>query len=452
MTKGSDKPWWKKTPKEVLDFLDKNKGGKVEATYDSSVGQWKYIFQKKGEFKMGSYDVKCIECEKQGATLNSIHCYECVHCTSHCKECLCCCNTSGHCKVCTWHIDGADCDPYKCSCCCNYHCISCGHDSQEICKENSQDKCTCCGCYVTKKLKTKQANKTNNEWLKILSGYHSNKINPKHLGPKDILKDIGLFYILMAHDDKKLYDDHKTLLAQRLLTYLMVSCAGEARHTLTKTHGDITTLGEMAQTILVASNINGDLSNRQYMWSAIYDLSKVSGEGVIMEALEELFNLEWVTSSYGGPKWAKIAQLAKNYCKGEYTEAIFIDGIMNVVHNGGWAFNKYYKSSAGGSYYNDGITMMQLLDYKKEANLKSIYALLVPMGVTQNNHTNTVLYKKAMEIGVVDETGQLTAKYGVNFDKAKVKTKPYYPMQSKVEVPSVAYIQYLKQQEALIVA
>jgi len=318
-------------------------------------------------------------------------------------------------------------------------------------------KCSCCGCYTDKKLNVKKANNVNDVWLKVLVGNHSNKIDPKHLGPKDILKDIGKFYILFGHGDKSMIDAHKKMLAKYLLNYLMVSCAGEARHTLSKTHGDITKLSQMSQTLLVAKDKNADLLNRQYMWSAIYDLSEVSGCEVIMESLEELFNLDWITGSYGGKKWAKIAELAKNYCKGDYTESIFIDGIMNVVHNGGWAFNKYYKAQSGGNYYNPGISMMKLLDFKKEATLKSIYSLLVPLGIPKDG--NESLWKKALEYGVIDETGELTSEYGVVFEKEGKKKKSgiysdYYTTTKKVSIPSAAYIQYVKQhtKEVTVVA
>ena len=184
-----------------------------------------------------------------------------------------------------------------------------------------------------------------------------------------------------------------------MLNYLTISCAGEARHTPSKTHGDITTMSEMTQTMIAAMNINTNLGNRQYMWSAAYDLAQVSGYLPILEALEEMFNLEWITGSYGGKRWAKIAELAKNYANEEYTEAIFIDGIMNIVHNGGWAFNKYYKNNTGGNYNNPGVTMEKLLDYKKEYNKTSIYALLVPLSIPITD--NESLWNKAKELVVI---------------------------------------------------
>ena len=401
-------------------------------------------------------DVKCSECVKQGyspdATTNA-HCLECVHCENHCaslyEDCLCCC-VEGHCDSCLWHSSDEECDPFECSCCCNDHCIACGHENPEIC-EDEGNKCSCCGCWADQKPDTKKANNIDSGWLAILKGDHTSKINPKHLGPKDILKDIGLFYILLAHGDKKMLDTHKKLLAQRMLNYLLVSCAGEARHVLSKTNADITKLSQMSQTILSAQNVNTNLGNRQYMWSAMYDLAQVSGYGVIMASLEEMFNLHWLTNSYGGKKWAKIAQLANNYCDGEYTESIFIDGIMNVVHNGGWAFNKYYKAQSGGNYYNPGITMMKLLDYKKEATLKSIYALLVPLSIPKEG--NESLWKKALEYEVVDETGELTSKYGLPFKKDSTqKTFGGYIPPVQVKVPSLAYIEYVKQHTKEVVS
>ena len=266
------------------------------------------------------------------------------------------------------------------------------------------------------------------------------------MGPKEILKDIGKFYILIAHGDKKLLDAHKKMLAKHMLNYLLISCAGVARHTPSKSHGDITKMSEMAQTMLRAMSINTNLLNRQYMWSAAYDLAQVSGYLPILEALEEMFNLDWVTGSYGGKKWAKIAELAKNYANEEYTEAIFIDGIMNIVHNGGWAFNKYSKNGTGGGYYSPGITMQKLLDYKKEANKTSIYALLVPLSIPVEG--NESLWKVAKEQGVINEQNELTAKYGPQFKtkQEKYSSSPYLDSVNKVMVPSAAYIEYVKQQ------
>ena len=48
----------------------------------------------------------------------------------------------------------------------------------------------------------------------------------------------------------------------------------------------------------------------------------------------------WRQSSYGGAKWAKIAQAVLSFLKGECDHTVFADHAFDLQHNSGTAFNK----------------------------------------------------------------------------------------------------------------
>ena len=133
---------------------------------------------------------------------------------------------------------------------------------------------------------------------------------------------------------EKLYDDaveyfatlsHDMALCFR--DYLVMICLGEARHA-----------GRIAEWRW--ENIpDGESRNESYKFATKFDPAKT------LPKLVELFSSDtndWHGPGYGGGSWAKIARAAMNY--GEWPDAVFVDNVIDIAHNGGIAFDKYQVS------------------------------------------------------------------------------------------------------------
>ena len=133
---------------------------------------------------------------------------------------------------------------------------------------------------------------------------------------------------------EKLYDDaveyfatlsHDMALCFR--DYLVMICLGEARHA-----------GRIAEWRW--ENIpDGESRSESYKFAVEFDPIKA------LPKLEELFSSDtndWRGPGYGVSSWAKIARAAMNY--GERPDAVFVDNVIDIAHNGGIAFDKYQVS------------------------------------------------------------------------------------------------------------
>src|SRR3990167_6029127 len=128
---------------------------------------------------------------------------------------------------------------------------------------------------------------------------------------------------------EKLYDDaveyfatlsHDMALCFR--DYLVMICLGEARHA-----------GRIAEWRW--ENIpDGESRNESYKFAVKFDPIKT------LPKLVELFSSDtndWWGPGYGGGSWAKIVRAAMNY--GEWPDAVFVDNVIYIAHNGGVAFD-----------------------------------------------------------------------------------------------------------------
>jgi hypothetical protein len=211
------------------------------------------------------------------------------------------------------------------------------------------------------------------------------------LGSKAILPELGKFYLLLALEDEDMLKKHSEQLAEKMLNYLVVSCAGEARHLFSYCSGTATSLNPTAQGFIKGmkeSNENGGYSaSRDNMWRTGYSLAKKFGYDEILKALEQIFGeLNWKSDGYGGDAWAKIARHAHMYASKDINAIIFIDGIMAIAHNGGWAYNKYYSGSIG------AYTFDTFLDFKRKASEKTIWKLLEGLKIEEWSDVGKALW------------------------------------------------------------
>jgi len=109
--------------------------------------------------------------------------------------------------------------------------------------------------------------------------------------------------------------------------YLVMICLGEARHA-----------GMIAE--WKWANVPDDKSRGEsYKFATKFDPIKT------LPKLEELFSGDtnnWRGPGYGGNSWAKIVRAAMNY--GDWPDAVFVDNVIDIAHNGGIAFDKFEAS------------------------------------------------------------------------------------------------------------
>jgi hypothetical protein len=182
------------------------------------------------------------------------------------------------------------------------------------------------------------------------------------LGGTDIANRIANFYLLLDlsldHEEViPLYERHREELARHLLNYITVACLGEARLAF---HGVIIESREALRSPLAASLVcvlateaetgflsgwDGLLEDRYTMWSVGYKLlrGRVSHLDILTGTHEMFLQLDWgPANACGGRAWANIASVGIQYLTQEITPLLFIDMLVDIQHNGGWAFNKYY--------------------------------------------------------------------------------------------------------------
>lgn len=59
------------------------------------------------------------------------------------------------------------------------------------------------------------------------------------------------------------------------------------------------------------------------------------------EMCEIVFRKGRWSSSYGGPRWAKIAEAAYHFLSGQKSHSVFADHAFDLQHNGGTVFGKH---------------------------------------------------------------------------------------------------------------
>lgn len=212
------------------------------------------------------------------------------------------------------------------------------------------------------------------------------------LGPRDVVQTLSTIYIGLdlaldtpdAPRLKTLVDEHIREVMTHILNYLVMSSLGEARHLperigSQKSVDDIGRLSPLARW-LAASLSSGDRFNRTDVWMRGLLIADVVGFQATLRVLEELFLLPvWGVekrASYGGLKWAQVCAHALKFIDGYESPIMALDSIVDIVHNGGWALNKYYHDrhthiivDHNQATTNHSISLQDALDTKQESAL-----------------------------------------------------------------------------------
>jgi hypothetical protein len=140
--------------------------------------------------------------------------------------------------------------------------------------------------------------------------------------------------------------EYEARLARNLFDYLVMACAGESRY-----DKYVQAWGGVQRP-----------HNRAECWQGAIKFDPRT----ILPVIEQVFSKgsTKVGGGYGGKKWANIAKSAGYYFKFREFPVVFADHVVDLVHNGGLAWNKGYIMAMP----NEG-RFMAMLERKKHASL-----------------------------------------------------------------------------------
>lgn len=179
------------------------------------------------------------------------------------------------------------------------------------------------------------------------------------LGSQDVSSTLAGLYLLLDHslDNSPMRMNYQSSLqfdftqysdrvAAEFGNYILMACCGELRWLAARcTKRYQSALPPMTKALARACKNWA----REVVWSAIYRLPEFDPAGEFSRAelctlLRDGFGMEdgWAGGGYGGAKWAAVAELGRRYYAKELSPLLFIDIVVDLVHNGGWAMDKYY--------------------------------------------------------------------------------------------------------------
>lgn len=158
----------------------------------------------------------------------------------------------------------------------------------------------------------------------------------------------GIADHLFRREIRKIHAEYGQRFARNLFDYLTVASIGEARHAK------------------VALGLKGGPPKSR---KDVYIRAHQHDPRHLLAVSQWVFGYHLKGGSYGGPKWAKIAQTAMEYLTKPYYRnfpLVYADHCVDLAHNGGLAFNKGYifsMPSKGEAAY------MKVLDVKRKGSL-----------------------------------------------------------------------------------
>ena len=181
------------------------------------------------------------------------------------------------------------------------------------------------------------------------------------LGERDLVSRLSSIYIALdlALDNpvlQRAVDAEIEYTMQHVLNYFVMSTLGEARYLSNAGHSrvhelarDLATLEKTEDwfTLWLAQHLYLRTSKRlgrHTVWRMALDLVDIVGYERLLLALISIFRFGvWeISTRVGGLKWASVARHGLKFVLREESPLVALDSIVDVVHNGGWALNKYY--------------------------------------------------------------------------------------------------------------
>jgi hypothetical protein len=128
-------------------------------------------------------------------------------------------------------------------------------------------------------------------------------------------------------------------LAQHFANYADMVVGGELRYTL----GHISDADRLSDELYLILRDRLGSADRHEAWEYWQPFRRKYGTSAL-EWAEEAFKMFNDGGSYGGDKWAYIAEVVRKYETGEYSPLTFVDMCWSLEHNGGQFFGKLWNT------------------------------------------------------------------------------------------------------------
>lgn len=152
-------------------------------------------------------------------------------------------------------------------------------------------------------------------------------------------------------------------------TYLWIAVTREIRYAFEK----VETLTEAEKQRLLGNGLRPDIGEHETTKVATDNVVKLTSlqQVEFVDLCIGIFAKPWSSPAYGGEKWRVIAETLGMYLKGRIGDAVFIDRVFDLRHNGGCLFNKHPMVTT----MTDEDELPTMLEYKKKAaNIEELYA------------------------------------------------------------------------------
>jgi hypothetical protein len=159
-----------------------------------------------------------------------------------------------------------------------------------------------------------------------------------------LVREAADFYLLLdlhldGLDDGK-FKSCVTRLSTWFSCYADMVVGGELRYTCGHV-GDLTN-NIHPQLLVALRGVQHAL--RHEAWDGWADVRERHGSDALIWA-EQAFKAFGNPATYGGHKWAYIAEVVHKYVTGEYTPLLFVDMCWSLEHNGGQFFGKLWNTN-----------------------------------------------------------------------------------------------------------
>ncbi len=195
---------------------------------------------------------------------------------------------------------------------------------------------------------------------------------------ENILAQTSEFYLLAAasledNQYEPQWKEYARDFAELLKNYLAMACGGELRHS--RHHNDWL---ESFRSI-----------DKAETWRAWYDVYTIDPLANIEKAAEEFYRLGAWSNGFGGPAWGKAANYLAEFIKGKYSPVMFVDLVIDLEHNTGCIFNKWFidtgilKGLLNAKFNGKDNDYELLLKYAEKQDIKIAYINTLRSGKKQ---------------------------------------------------------------------
>jgi hypothetical protein len=158
-------------------------------------------------------------------------------------------------------------------------------------------------------------------------------------------REAATFYLLLDLHlddlDQGHFDSHVKRLATLFGSYSDMVVGGELRYALNQVDNIDFRVHSTLVEELRRSRFNRH--SRCEAWEEWYNIRAKHGIDALRWA-EEAFRAFGRPATYGGDKWAYIAETLRKYESGEYSPLLFVDMCWGLEHNGGQFFGKLWQT------------------------------------------------------------------------------------------------------------